>query len=139
MGTQSMTDNLARVPAFNRRSLLHRAVAGVVGAAIGASALPVAAAVSDPLPAMVDEYFRLNDAQNNAPSQEAGDLAFGQQDALVQRIVDTVAPTAAGILAQLRLLSEMAEIGTEWIDDRDIRLIDSMAAGLRALSAGGAA
>ena len=90
----------------------------------------------DPIPAAVDEYFRLIDEVNRG----GGDRVFDQEEAVGERIYDAVAPTAAGILAQLRLLRECVEIGSSgWTDNRDMRLFDSIAAGLRALAVKGGA
>jgi hypothetical protein len=100
----------------------------------------------DQLPALVDEYFRIVD-EVNAPgiSQEHFDQVFEQGEAAVQRVVDMVPPTAAGILAQLRLLRHITGLDRggdgddgNWCDDRDFRLFDSIAAGVERLAAGGA-
>jgi hypothetical protein len=44
---------------------------------------------------------------NHSKSEAHADRAFEQEEAVTQRIVDMVAPTATGILAQLRLLREI--------------------------------
>jgi hypothetical protein len=146
-GEQTMPENsTTNRSALNRRNLLHRALAGAAGAAI---ALPASAAVpssaaaissADPLPAMVDEYFRLIDVVNNSPDPEESDLAFEQEDALVQHVVDTAATTAAGLLAQLRVLRDIVQTsGDDWTDNQNTRLLDTMGAGIERLSAGGVA
>lgn len=129
-------------PPVHRRALFRQAMAAA--AAIGATAaLPADAAATstadDPLPALVDEYFRLIDVVNNGLEAES-DLAFDQEDALVQHIVDTAATTSAGILAQLRVLRDIIETdGGYWTDNRNFRLLDAMAAGVERLGRGGAA
>jgi hypothetical protein len=47
-----MTDT-TKTPALNRRTLLHRALAGAAGAAISTPALGAMGAAADPLPALL--------------------------------------------------------------------------------------
>jgi hypothetical protein len=109
------------------------------GAAIGATAAAApAAAIVDPIPGLVDEYFQLVDVVNRSGGKIA-DLAFEKEEQVTQRIVDMVAVTPAGVLAQLRLMrNEIADLG-EWVDNRNNRLFDSIVAGVARLMAGGAA
>jgi len=143
-------------PTSNRRAFLTRALAGVADATIAAgtgNAIPpadddrwrsigaVAASMvaSDPVPGLVDEYFRLVAEVNRSETEEHADRAFEDEEAITEHVVDTVASSAAGILAQLRLLGDFIDIGTNWNDGRDNRLLAAIAAGVERLSAGGAA
>ena len=87
----------------------------------------------DPVPALVDEYFRLVAVVNAAESEALIGEAFAKGTAVVQRAVDAVPSTVAGILAQLRLLREVKDFGDEWSDDRDVRLLNAIEAGVRRL------
>src|SRR4029077_13340618 len=125
-----------RRPAFTRIGTAADAVvAGMTPAPIGA----------DPLPELVDQYFRIVDeVKRPGISQEHCDAVFEHGEAAVQRLVYTVPPTVAGILAQLRLLRHFVDYDSggdecpNWRDHRDGRLIDSIAAGVERLAAGGA-
>jgi hypothetical protein len=143
-------------PASNRRAFLTRALAGVAGATIAAgtgNATPpadddrwrsigaVAASIvaSDPVPGLVDEYFRLEAEVNRSETEEDSDRAFELEEAITERVVDMVASSAASILAQIRLLHNFIDTGTNWNDDRDNRLLAAIGAGVERLSVGGVA
>jgi hypothetical protein len=94
----------------------------------------------DPVPALVAERMKIwhsndGDASNPAISDDEKERRSGivcdQVNELDNRIADMVAPSAAGILAQLELLLELKDEGTDWADDRDRRLIEAVKAGLR--------
>lgn len=127
--------------ALDRRALFHRALTVAAAASVGTvTNLPAAvgsASQHDPVLPLVDEYFRLVDEVNQGG--ERSHQAFEEEEAIGERIYDAVATTAAGILAQLRLLRECAETGSGWTDDRDMRLFDSITAGIERLVPGGVA
>jgi hypothetical protein len=139
-----MTHNVVDFPKGHRRRPAFTSIGTAADAVVaGMTPAPIGA---DPLPELVDQYFRIVDEVNRPGiSQAHCDAVFEHGEAAVQRVVDMVPPTAAGILAQLRLLRHIAcaaDCGDEnpiWRDNRDRRLIDSIAAGVERLAAGGAA
>jgi hypothetical protein len=140
MATYDLPRNPTQVETSPRRHgrrdflTIGAAVAAVVA---GIKMPPAGAVVSDPMPALVDQYFRLIDVVNTANDRDTADRAFEQEEAISQQVVDTVAPSAAGILAQIRMLRDIIDTSSGWADDRDVRLLDSIEAGVSHL--GGAA
>lgn len=93
-----------------------------------------------PVEALVDEYFALlADMKRRRLETAEMDQVFDASEAVMARVVDAVAPNAAGILAQLRLLRDIMETGSTWSDDRNYRLLAGVAAGVERLGRGGAA
>ena len=76
------------------------------------------------------------DASNPAISDDEKERRSGivcdQVNELDNRIADMVAPSADGILAQVELLTEWVEFG-DWVANRDVRLMETIKAGLRNL------
>jgi hypothetical protein len=84
---------------------------------------------NDPVSALVDEYFRLLDAGDEAgEDDDAASAFFDQADVLQKRVVDMVPTTVSGVLALLRLLPWVIDFGA-WSDDRDGRLYETILAG----------
>jgi hypothetical protein len=131
-----MSDNITHLSRRPGRRDFLTIGAAAAAAVAGLKASPAVAAVADPVPELVDEYFRLIDVVNTA-DQVTSDQAFEQEEAIALRLVDTVAPSTAGILAQMRLLRDIVDTGSSWTDSRDVRLLDSIEAGITRL--GGAA
>jgi hypothetical protein len=131
-----MSTQVETTPRRHRRRDFLTIGAAAAAAVAGLKASPAVAAVADPVPELVDEYFRLIDVVNTA-DQVTSDQAFEQEEAIALRLVDTVAPSTAGILAQMRLLRDIVDTGSSWTDSRDVRLLDSIEAGITRL--GGAA
>jgi hypothetical protein len=112
-----MTSSLGEVVQFRRRNWRSSPAAD--------------ASVAD----LVGEYFALIAFMNRNSDAAANDEAFEAEEAVVARVIDMVAPTAAGILAQIRLLCDCMESGScQWSDDRDKRLLTSIAAGVERLA-----
>jgi hypothetical protein len=89
----------------------------------------------DPVPALVAERMKIlaiaeRDGHSEKKLRKLGD----QYAALDKRIADMVAPSIAGILAQVELLISLTEdVGAIWADNRDRRLMEAIKAGLRNL------
>jgi hypothetical protein len=138
-----MTGDVVDFPKARRRRPAFTSI-GTAADAVVAGMTP-AAAGADPLLGLVDQYFAIVDEVNSPGlSQERCDQIFPCGEALVLRLVDTVPTTAAGILALLRLLHHITDVAADgdedgnWCDNRDLRLINSIAAGVERLVAGGA-
>ncbi len=97
---------------------------------------------ADPILELVAERERVGKQKPPPGLSGAEDDAFIEnvivpaEDALTQKIAGTVAISAEGLIAQVEVLSE-------WLvahdDDLDLRLADTIIAGIRSLTAGGAA
>jgi hypothetical protein len=86
------------------------------------------------LPALVAERNKIwhsnDDAPSDADSDKRSQNVCDQVNVLENCIADMVAPSADGTLAQFELLMDLVQLGG-WSDDRDVRLIESIKAGLR--------
>jgi len=92
----------------------------------------------DPIPALVDEWFRAWDR-----AEEDGDF-FDQAEAITDPIeavlFDAVPTSLAGVLAQLRFLRRCIDDSGEelYTDNRVARLIDAIIAGVERIEGGAA-
>jgi hypothetical protein len=120
----------------NRRSLITAAAAFAGGAAIAGPAVAAVSALAsaDPLPSLLAERNRIFAIEGR--DDDETDAICEQINRLENRIADTVAVSAAGLIAQVELLKgDYLESG--WVDKRDFRLCDTIIAGIQRL--GGAA
>jgi hypothetical protein len=121
-----------------------RQVLAVVEAASAEPATAAAAsndAAGDPLPALVQQYFDLVAEYDKGEEGAPRDRLYDAGEALVQAIVDMVPATPAGMLAQLRLMRNLLHIEEHggFVDRREVRVIDAIAAGIERMGSGSAA
>jgi hypothetical protein len=82
----------------------------------------------DPIPAMVDEWFR---AWDLVESNDDFDQAEAITDPIQAVLLDAVPTSLSGIAAQLRFLHHFAaDAGDLYTDGRLTRIIDAMTAGV---------
>jgi hypothetical protein len=82
----------------------------------------------DPIPALVDTYFRAWDRVEQDPDFQ--DEAEAITDPIKAVLFDAVPTSLAGVSALLRLLRPFAIDGTIYTENRVARLIDAMIAGV---------
>jgi hypothetical protein len=132
-----MTTNTTDRPALNRRTLLHRALAGAAGAAIGAPALGAITTADDPLPALLARrvailrYMHDNDLPDYDP-------LFAEVNGIEERLETAVPTTREGVIAQLQYLLDFSEEGWDF-DERLWKMVSNVVVGIKRLPMGAAA
>jgi hypothetical protein len=136
LSSKERTDRFASLV----RALPERDLAIVEGV-MSSLSQPLGDTSPDPLLALVATRKRLNEgfsyhASADDDQQSAACARFCEADAeLCDRIAGTVAISGAGLLAQAEVLRGLVfDLGSDWADDRDIRLFDTIVAGIRNLT-----